>query len=222
MSQNEAVLNACPDQNYEAAESSRSDPRFRRLRQVIGRSALVVGLAASFTAASYSLELDDAEPAFASADTYPDSDAPCAANDDTDKGKIDGSGYWCSGYDWGYGSSTNSSRGYGYRNCTDWAAWRVPELTGVSVPTGWSHAKYWDDKARDAGYSVDSNPERGDIAVWDSGNYGHVEVVESVNNDGTVNTSGYINHKTAHLTLDPASRLIHTLILTVQIANRYR
>jgi len=191
MSQNEALLNACSDQDYEAVESERTDVRFRRLRQVIGRCALVAGVAIGFTTASYSLDIADDELAFASTDTYPDNDAPCVASDDTDKGKTEGRGYWCNGYDWGYGSNSNSARGYGYRNCTDWAAWRVPEHTGVSVPKGWSHAKYWDDKARDAGYSVDSYPERGDIAVWNSGVYGHVEVVESVNNDGSVNTSGY-------------------------------
>lgn len=191
MSHDEGVLSLYPNQVEESTEVSQRAANFRRLGQIIGRCVLTVGLTASFTMASYGFDLKEDVPAFASSDTYPDRDAPCIADGDPQKGSVDGDGYWCDGYDWGYGSSSNSSRGYGYRNCTDWVAWRIPEITGVSVPRGWSHAKYWDDRARESGYSVDTIAEKGDIAVWNSGAYGHVEVVESVNGDGSVNTSAY-------------------------------
>lgn len=72
-------------------------------------------------------------------------------------------------------------RGYGYRNCTDWAAFRVPQLVQQNVPWGWGNAKNWDNAAQAAGKTVDATPEPGDIAVWEDGTYGHVAVVESIN-----------------------------------------
>lgn len=113
---------------------------------------------------------------------YPDVDAKdCSAK----YGKY----AWCMP-----GDDYISSRGYAYRNCTDWVAFRAPQLTSIKIPWGWSHAKYWDNKASEAGYAVDDTPEPGDIAVWEAtktNSYGHVEVVESVNKDGSVNTTGY-------------------------------
>lgn len=149
------------------------------------RAIAAVGIATSALTA----ESIVAPPA-AVADTggYPDANAAdCSA--------IFGIYSWCKdennsgGFN---GGEQNSPRGYDYRNCTDWAAWRIPQLVQKSVPGNWSHAMYWDDKASGlAGYTVDTTPEPGDAAVWNGGSHGHVEVVESVNTDGTVNTSGY-------------------------------
>lgn len=119
---------------------------------------------------------------------YPDWNAPCVANND---GTIDGTGYWCTGYQWGYythdaqghinGNVQNSSRGYGYRNCTDYVAWRVKEALGITIPNSWGDAKMWDTNA--AGYTIDTTPEIGDIAQSDDGALGHVGYVEDVTYD---------------------------------------
>jgi surface antigen len=142
-------------------------------KRVIGRTALALGLATGLIAA----EAATVEPRPAMADTggYPDVDA------------VDCSGQygqysWCKDEN-GNGSYSSSeqysSRGYSYRNCTDWVAWRIPGLVQMNVPTGWGNAKNWDNAASAGGHTVDATPEPGDIAVWDDGSYGHVAVVES-------------------------------------------
>jgi surface antigen len=59
---------------------------------------------------------------------------------------------------------------------------------------GWSargNANQWDDNARAAGIPVDGSPRAGDVAISNSGFYGHAMYVESVNGDGTINISQY-------------------------------
>ena len=80
-----------------------------------------------------------------------------------------------------------SSRGYGYRNCTDGVAYWVNKYTGITVPTNLGNALSWDDNAPSA-YSVKSGTgddiEPGDIAQSDDGTYGHVGfVTEVIKND---------------------------------------
>lgn len=98
---------------------------------------------------------------------------------------------WCGPgkYDWCINGNMASSRGYDYRNCTDWTAWRIPQITDKAVPRGLGWANKWDDNARNlSGVEVDTKPEVGDAAVWDST---HVAVVEKVNSDGSVGISEY-------------------------------
>lgn len=78
------------------------------------------------------------------------------------------------------------SRGYDIKNCTSYAAWRVAKEFGKDI-SGWRNADKWDDNAKGT-YTVDTTPEPGDLAVWDSM---HVAFVESVNNDGSVNIAQY-------------------------------
>lgn len=172
----------------------------------LARIALAIGLGLTGGAATTMAEQAPQAAYAAVSDTYPDKDVPCANQSDPDFGNTSGSGTpWCDGYDWGkitYGPapqnavtsiSLNSGRGYGYRNCTDWVAWRLSEL-GITVPKVWGKGGDWDDKAILANKIVDNTPEVGDIAVWDPSTptgFGHVEVVEKVNTNGTVDTSGY-------------------------------
>lgn len=148
----------------------------------VARTALALGLTVGGTIAA---EAADPAPAHAAIETggYPEWNMPCVSAKDPQRGETQGEGYWCDNYEWGDVKSGNqySSRGYGYRNCTDWAAFRAPAVAGKGVPRGWGNAKNWDDAARKAGYSVDSTPEVGDIAVWEDGSYGHVAIVESLN-----------------------------------------
>lgn len=163
-------------------------------KRLIGRAALAFGIVAGLVTAEASVITP--RPARANGG-YPDWQAPCVANN---RGVTQGTGYWCSGYQWGYytrnsqgtitGNVQNSPRGYGYRNCTDWAAFRVAQLTGVAVPPTLGDAKSWNDRALGS-WSKDLTPEVGDIAqsegsIGDA--FGHVGVVEDV----TRNSQGVI------------------------------
>jgi surface antigen/peptidoglycan hydrolase CwlO-like protein len=115
---------------------------------------------------------------------YPWGRAPCFHT-----GQVEGS---CPNYDWSVnGSIWNwNLSGYGYRNCTDWVAYRV-EVAGGHVPGGLGHAKLWDDRAPSYGLTVSSVARVGAAAVSNNGYYGHVMYVEAVNSDGTIVVSDY-------------------------------
>lgn len=169
-------------------ELSRLQQVWDRCRQVIGRTALAFAVAAGGITAGASLEMADPHPAAAYAETgdYPDANAPCVANNN---GQTQGAGKWCPGYQWGYyirdsqgnitGNYQNSPRRYGYRNCTDWVAFRIAQLTGISIPGDLHDAKLWDGNAPNT-WDIDQTPEPGDIAQSKDGLYGHVGAVEVV------------------------------------------
>jgi surface antigen/peptidoglycan hydrolase CwlO-like protein len=115
---------------------------------------------------------------------YPWGLAPCVHT-----GQVEGN---CYNYDWGInGNPWNwQTGGYGYRNCTDWVAFRV-RVAGGYVPAGLGNAKTWDDRAPSYGYTVSSTPREGAAAVSNSGFYGHVMYVEAVNLDGSIVVSDY-------------------------------
>lgn len=159
-------------------------------KRILGRIALTIGLAIG-PGITLSVTESAVRPAEAHAETggYPYADAP----------KVDGIYSWgykdCKGYCDGDGSVnmpdgryyTYSERGFGIRNCTDWASYRIRQLTGIEVPkgVGMGNATTWDTKGKDAGYTVDQTPEPGDVAQNNdtAGGYGHVGVVEKVTKD---------------------------------------
>ena len=71
-------------------------------------------------------------------------------------------------------------------NCTWYAKARARELGGAVSYSSWGNAKSFDENARNQGYTVDKNPVVGDIAQHNVGKFGHVAVVEKVNNDETI------------------------------------
>jgi surface antigen len=79
--------------------------------------------------------------------------------------------------------------------CTFWAAFRYHQLTGLWVP--WlGNAADWAYNAPGYGWHVGYTPRVGSIivlapGVQGSGGYGHVAIVESINADGSVNTSNF-------------------------------
>ncbi|QQZ30649.1 CHAP domain-containing protein [Thiothrix subterranea] len=81
--------------------------------------------------------------------------------------------------------------------CTSYVAWRL-NMRGVPF-TNWyegvhfSDAKTWDDNVAQTNgkVAIISNPQAGDIAVYNSGDSGHVAYVESINSNGTINISEY-------------------------------
>lgn len=124
----------------------------------------------------------------AAAEAYPWSDAVCVAT-----GKVSGK---CLNYEWSYnGQVKNSATGnYYFRNCTDYAAWRMIQ-SGVSVNdvAGLGNAKNWDNNASKKGFLVDSQPSVSAVGV-DERNYGHVAIIEQV--DGNQLTISEFNWST--------------------------
>jgi peptidoglycan hydrolase CwlO-like protein len=78
------------------------------------------------------------------------------------------------------------------RECVSYTAFKVWE-SGRNMPYwgGRGNANQWDDNARAAGIPVDSNPKAGDVAVWNTGYYGHVMYVEAVRGNGDIYISEY-------------------------------
>jgi surface antigen len=78
------------------------------------------------------------------------------------------------------------------RECVSYTAFKVA-ASGRYMPYwgGIGNANQWDDNARRAGIPVDGNPQAGDVAISNSGAFGHAMYVESVNGNGTINISQY-------------------------------
>lgn len=78
------------------------------------------------------------------------------------------------------------------RECVSYTAFRVA-ASGRHMPYwgGIGNANQWDDNARNQGIPVDYSPRAGDVAISNSGFYGHAMYVESVNPNGTINISQY-------------------------------
>lgn len=170
------------------------------LRIGLGRAAAagmaIVGAATSVYAAG-----DIIDPSAAHAETitysdldYPYANAPCEFAQGGDSCANPDPGQSANKYDWywdedgngsftggGCGTATPSGEcfraGYEYRNCTDYAQWRIGQLGGT-VPSGLKNGGQWYDNAP-ADERL-SSPRAGVAAVV-PGNPGHVAVVESVN-----------------------------------------
>lgn len=97
----------------------------------------------------------------------------------------------CGQYDWGYpGYGIYDKWGYGYRNCTSYAAWKIDQRMGRMV-SGLGHAKDWPFNVGSRGeVSYGQGARVGDAAVIASGTYGHVMYVEAVEGS-TVYVSDY-------------------------------
>ncbi len=110
----------------------------------------------------------------------------------------------------GEDTNTGGSGGYPYtqihavdpwlfltRECTSYAAWYWNVKLGKSwynTRPGSGSAWNWPALAHDQGYSVSSTARVGAIVSWGLGPgmpYGHVAIVQSVNNNGTIDLSEY-------------------------------
>lgn len=101
-----------------------------------------------------------------------------------------------------YNNSTLNNQGnhYYFGNCTYYVFDRRQQL-GRSVGSYWGNANNWASSARNAGLMVDHRPEVGAIFQTTAGYYGHVGIVERVNNDGSfyvseMNWNGHFNDVT--------------------------
>lgn len=122
---------------------------------------------------------------------YPYADAACLNSD----GNCGASGGYPYGpYAWGYPpSSFYDGAGWGYRNCTGYAFWRLAQTTGITLTAGYFPATYnsggrikysvLGGDFQNQGYRVDSDPNGAAVlAVNTIGNFGHIMYVESVIN----------------------------------------
>lgn len=94
--------------------------------------------------------------------------------------------------------------------CVSYAGYKASEYWGGAFHySGWGNANTWGYYARQAGYRVDWSPAPHTIAVDESGAYGHVMWVESVNGNGTINLSEYNNYGSSlsHLPGDYGTRI---------------
>ncbi len=139
------------------------------------------------------------QPIYA-ADGYPYPTMACVHSPYATSGKstFNPTVLWCNGYEWGTirNNATNASLlspyGYGYRNCTDYVAWKVSSL-GVQPAQykGLGNAKAWPTNAPGKHLTVDTIPKVGSAAVDTDGTFGHVSFVENVNPDGTIDVSEF-------------------------------
>lgn len=176
-----------------------SQQHFANARSKLGRAvaaSLLVMASSGVTVATEAIAL----PSIAHADSidnalnaYPDISMPCEHS----PYNVSGS---CANYDWGpvhtaaYNDPSEiSPRGYAYRNCTDWVAWREATLAGVTVPKNLTDGGSWADNAASDGIAVSTTPEAWDAAV-EPGSPGHVAFVESVSSDGSKMTISEYNH----------------------------
>lgn len=81
--------------------------------------------------------------------------------------------------------------------CVSYVGWKAYEAYGLVL--AWGNAYNWDDRARAAGYTVNRTPAANTIGQVDSGVYGHVFWVESVNYDGSINVTEYNNSYATYL-----------------------
>lgn len=165
-----------------------------KIREILVRIGIFVALALSVLFPAGSVEAADITG-------YPWKDAthiaqPPAADDIT----------------WGYATkaecdnkeggscSSNTVGGWYYedpwnfdlRNCTSYIAWRVNKEFGVNIPSSWGSANTWATHATNAGYTVDTTPETGDIAQWDSTHVAFVEeLIAQVDGSYKVRVSEY-------------------------------
>lgn len=122
-------------------------------------------------------------------------------------------------YSWCIHGSQFSSFGYGYRNCTDYVAWKIDQVLDVSLPKSLGNANKWGPRLKADGYSYDPSPRVGDIAAWNygGGGFGHVAYVYAVNH-GIASLDEYnvagtglfsSNRTTARSSAGPPSEFIH-------------
>ena len=88
-------------------------------------------------------------------------------------------------------SENLSGRGYYYRNCTDYVAWKLQSLGVPEDKTpGLGNGGSWYTRAQVKGLPTGTTAAAGAAAVQ-PGSPGHVAYVESVNTDGTITVSEY-------------------------------
>lgn len=99
---------------------------------------------------------------------------------------------WANIEPWNFDSCYVDPWGMCKRQCVSYTAWAVAR-SGRDMPYwgGRGNANEWDNNARAAGIPVDGNPRAGDVAISNSGFYGHAMYVEAVLPDGRIHVSQF-------------------------------
>jgi len=99
---------------------------------------------------------------------------------------------WANIEPWTFDSCYVDPWGMCKRQCVSYTAWAVAH-SGREMPYwgGRGNANEWDNNARAAGIPVDDNPRAGDVAISNSGFYGHAMYVEAVLPDGRIHVSQF-------------------------------
>lgn len=87
-----------------------------------------------------------------------------------------------------YRNAAVAGNRYDYGYCTWYAYNRRAEL-GRPVGSFWGNANTWAIYARNSGYGVSRSPSVGAVLQSSAGGWGHVAVVESVGDDGSITVS---------------------------------
>lgn len=100
-------------------------------------------------------------------------------------------------------NANNPVSGFAYRNCTDFAWWRMMEQLGITDQSKMNATRLgpgdggdWGLKWQQVGWTVSKTPKVGAV-IWYArnangvGSYGHVAIVKAINPDGTVVEEGY-------------------------------
>ena len=108
------------------------------------------------------------------------------------------------GFKEGLYNGNNPVTGFAYKNCTDFAWWRMMQQLGITDqsqmdarPLGPGNAMTWGPTWHRVGWPVTMTPTVGAIIWYGPGNpggdpiYGHVAVVKAITADGTVLEEGY-------------------------------
>ena len=108
------------------------------------------------------------------------------------------------GFKDGIYNGNNPVTGFAYKNCTDFAWWRMMQQLGISDQSqmdaralGPGNAITWGPTWQRQGWTVTMTPSVGAIIWYGPGNpggdptYGHVAVVKAIDADGTVLEEGY-------------------------------
>ncbi|MDJ0318614.1 CHAP domain-containing protein [Arthrobacter antibioticus] len=108
------------------------------------------------------------------------------------------------GFKDGLYNANNPVTGFSYKNCTDFAWWRMMQQLNITDPSqmdaralGPGHAMTWGPTWQREGWTVTMTPKVGAIIWYGPGNpggdplYGHVAVVKAIAADGTVLEEGY-------------------------------
>ncbi|HSX44953.1 MAG TPA: CHAP domain-containing protein [Candidatus Saccharimonadales bacterium] len=190
------------EQNFQDQSKGKTEIFVGKLKRVA-----LVGLLSLSSSVGFLSAQETLHPTVASADTiddaianYPNKTMPCEHSPYNVTGA-------CANYDWGPTHTDNyndpselSSRGYAYRNCTDWVAYRLKQLTNYDVPNNLGDGGQWYDSASNSQKTL--NPQAWDAAVepttYDSKgnitNYGHVAFIENISSDGKSMTISEYNH----------------------------
>jgi surface antigen len=157
------------------------------IRRIAGMKAstLIVAsiavLAIAGTATAVTLASSNSAPTTTGISTggYPWAAASCQTQTQTGTLSNGQAGTVCPQDNWVVGGSVNRAKsGYGYRNCTDWVAWRVKQAEGVSLPVGLGNAADWGTRLPLHGIPMSHTPTIGAVA-WEPGG-DHVAYVEAL------------------------------------------